>query len=218
MKQDASYFEVVARRLLDDQPDWDAINLLDDQAKFQEGIKIAQACMDDYYYMNGKTPTANSTSHFWRSHSWEARDVVLNHLISQSTDNASAWDSLSLIASDLLRAKECMSDELRKWLADVSSDLTKNEEDKKRPRPARRGRNKYVNTVRNEAIKVAAKRLISHGWQPTRHHEIDAERYFLCCIEGGSATDVVGIAHYELTGEKLKYKTVEGIICPVGRV
>ena len=222
MNKVTSYFDGVAHLLLDCQPDWNGINELDGEEKFNAGVAIAVTCMKTYYYMNDKTPAKNYALQYgirsgtrYEIHPNEKAPHLefLDHLISQSVHDKSSWDSLIFIATDLLRDGKPLPTELSMWLADVVEDILKQQkEEKERPRPTRQGRYKVDLAVRNKAMWHAGKELIIHGWNLTRYEVQKGINYEMCCFEGGSAADVVGFAHLELCEEKLKYKTVEGIV------
>ena len=227
MNKVTSYYDEVAHLLLDCQPDWNGINELDGEEKFNAGVAIAVTCMKTYYYMNDKTPAKNYALQYgirsgtrYEIHPNEKAPHLefLDHLISQSVHDKSSWDSLIFISIDLLRIGKPLPTELSMWLADVAEDILKQKEEQERPRPTRRGRYKVDLAVRNEAIRVAANELVSHGWNLSRYEVQNGIRYDMCCVEGGSAADVVGIAHFELCEETLMYKTVEGILrSPAGK-
>ena len=206
MNKVLAYFDEVAHLLLGRQPDWNEIEKLDDEEKFREGVEIAKMRMHTYYVMNGKTPAENYAL-LYRVRSGRAQKTLLERLISESEKSRSAYNSLKYIVIDLLRETVPLPAELSIWLADVVDDRQKKE--KRRSRPKKQGKNKEDNAIRNSAIRVVANELISHGWNASRY--MDA-KYFMCCIEGGSAADVAGVAHNELCGDNLKYKTIEGII------
>jgi len=122
----------------------------------------------------------------------------LSVLIWCSRKVAGAWDSVSLIAQDLLREGECLPPELAGWVADRLAG--------RRPRPARRGRDPDENFERDWAIVDAVQWLVHNGFTATRGAIRD--RAWLpaeACSEGGSACDAVAVA------ATMSYKNVERI-------
>ena len=133
----------------------------------------------------------------------DGRDEFLHGLIVESPDTKLAWDSVNLIAENLLRGEESLPAELRKWIADVQSDQRKRRNEKRRPRPSKGG-SRHAN--RDWVICGAIQYVGTlYDLPPTRNGAGPEE----CCAEGGSACDVVGQAAF---GETAKaYKNVERI-------
>ena len=131
------------------------------------------------------------------------RDEFLHRLIVESADSKLAWESVKLIAENLLRGKEPLPAELRTWIADVLSDLHRQKKDKRRPRPSKGG-SREAN--RDWVICGAIHHIgLRFGLPPTRNGAGPEE----CCAEGGSASDVVGRAAFDATLNA--YKNTERI-------
>ena len=116
----------------------------------------------------------------------DGRSGFLQRLLVGSGETRLAWDSVSLIAQELLRAGEALPAELAEWVADVLEG--------KHPRPSKgalptRGRDRQIYL----AVAHVAERF---DLKPTRRRKpIEGGELPICCAEGGSACDVVGAAY-----------------------
>ena len=131
------------------------------------------------------------------------RNDFLHDLIAESGNNKTAWDSVKLIAEDLLRDAEQLPDALADWLADVLSDQGKPKKDQRRPRPAKGG---SPDANRDWVICGAVNHVGMRFNLPPTRNGAGPEK---CCAEGGSACDVVGRAIFGATLHA--YKNVERI-------
>ena len=131
------------------------------------------------------------------------RDEYLQGLIVESADNKLAWDSVKLIAENLLRGEKPLLVELRQWVADILSDQYKQTKDKCRPRPAEGGSSK---ANRDWVICGAIHHIgLRFDLPPTRNNAGPDK----CCAAGGPACDVVGAAAFE--ADIITYKNTERI-------
>lgn len=137
--------------------------------------------------------TAEAMARLWRDRSPSTRDAYLRDLIWCSEEIMLAWDSVSLIAQQLLRGGESLPAELAGWVADHLAG--------KRPRPTRRGQDPDANLARDRGIVDALQWLAQNGFRATRSKNRGSRASF----EGGSACDAVGVA------ANLSYSGVERI-------
>ena len=150
----------------------------------------------------GESPAETRARHY-RILPERARGEFLHGLIVDSAESKMAWDSVKLIAEELLRAKDHLPDELAAWIADVLFDHRKPKKEQRRPRPATGG-SKDAN--RDWVICGAIHHIgIRFNLLPTRNGGGPPK----CCAEGGSACDVVGLAF--LGGSLKAYKNAERI-------
>ena len=121
----------------------------------------------------------------------ELRERFIRVLIRHSETDKRGWESLSLIAQNLLRKREPLTPVLADWLADVLEDT--------KGRPVTRGR-----PPQDPLLAVLIARMMQIiadqcGLNPTRNltKNVGAQRQLYLpkpCFEGGSAGDVVGVA------------------------
>ena len=131
------------------------------------------------------------------------RSDFLCDLVAESTSNKMAWDTVKLIAENLLRAGESLPAELREWLADVLSDIRGPKANQRCPRPTKGG---SPEANRDWVFCMAVHHVgVRFNLPATRDGDVSAK----CCAVGGSAVDVVGRA---LFGATVKgYKNSERI-------
>ena len=175
----------------------------DDMTDFEQHVQIAARIIKDSPDVFGKTPAEGAAKLYETVTNAIDRPFTefLDALIKQSNKDEGAYDTLNLIAGRLLMSKEQLPDELSVWLGSVILD--------KLPRPISRGRKSETNYTRNRAIKLAVDTLVARGLQPTRH---SPSGYNPCRAASGSACDAAGIAYERVTGDRLNYKTVEGVL------
>ncbi len=149
--------------------------------------------------------------------------VRLANLMEESKRTTAFWDATLIVAAKLIQSGN-LPDELRPWVADVLMDLLAERDQKSRPRPSRPGPNPDLTHFRNAAL-VEALLHVTEGAEfrlrPTRgdakkayqfSSETEAADPALCCREGGSACDVVGVAWNRMgLGPEVKYKTMENL-------
>ena len=100
-------------------------------------------------------------------------------------------------------------------MADVLDDDKKT--NKKRPRPTKRGPREDTNLSRDEALYFAYLQMCVLGFNKFRSTSEKNEGDYACSYEGGSSIDIVGVAYEKISGKKLKYKTIEGIVLRLSR-
>ena len=159
---------------------------------FNAAVDIARDCLRQEHENWGAT-SAEGMARLYRRRDPNTRVAFIRDLVWCSEEIAFAWDSLNLIARDLLRDGEQLPTELAEWVADRL--------DTNRPRPSRRGQDPDAKVNRNRAVMVAVRHLTRQGMTATRNKG-GLNR---ACFEGGSACDAVGVA------ANLSYKTVESI-------
>ena len=125
------------------------------------------------------------------------RGPYLRNRITESETSREAWDSLCLIARDLLKKGHPLPEELGQWVAQVLDDLV--HPPAAQPRPP---------TGDSNARKKVLIYMLIHsfvenfGLNPTRGNATNLPE---CCAQGGTACDVVGRA------ANLNYKNAEKI-------
>ena len=167
-----------------------------DEATFQTVVGIARQTIREETEFWGSTP-AEGMALLYKRRSVETQEAFLRDLIWCSDEIAVAWDSLKLIARDLLRGGESLPAELAEWLAGMLAE--------EKLRPTRKGQDPDGQVFRNRAIMVAVRYLTKLGFKATRNIRQKDTHLPHCCFEGGSACDVVGVA------EGMNYKAVERI-------
>ena len=167
-----------------------------DEATFQTVVGIARKTIREETEFWGSTP-AEGMALLYKRRSVETREVFLRDLIWCSVKIAAAWDSLKLIARDLLRGGESLPAELAEWLAGMLAE--------EKLRPTRKGQDPDGQVLRNRAIMVAVRHLTKLGINATRNIRQKDKHLPHCCFEGGSACDAVGVA------EGMNYKAIERI-------
>ena len=159
---------------------------------FQAAVDIARNVLRHECEAWGTTG-AESMARLYKRRAVDSRESFLRDLVWCSEEITVAWDSLNLIAQDLLRAGEPLPAQLAAWVADNLAG--------ERSRPTGRGQDPDAKVSRNHAVMVAVRHLANQGITATRNKP-GLNR---ACLEGGSACDAVGIA------ANLSYKAVEGI-------
>ena len=163
-----------------------------DEKKFNQFVEVARDVLRQERDLWGETPAA-VMARLYKRRAPETRADFLRDMFWCSDEITVAWDSLSLIAQEILRDGESLPAELAEWVADRLAG--------KKPRPTQRGQDSDAKSNRNRSVMVAVRYLVSQGMTATRNKtEVDH-----ACFEGGSACDAVGLA------AKLGYKTVEKI-------
>ena len=113
-----------------------------DEAEFQRRVAYTyQAFLSQHQHQFGETPAETRARIFRKVLPKRGRDDFLRDLIAESVNTKLAWDSVKLIAEDLLRDGEQLPDALAKWVADMLSDhgrRKKTGDDRARPRAVRR--------------------------------------------------------------------------------
>ena len=176
----------------------------DDMTDFEQHVQIAVAIIQDAPDVFGNTPAEGVARLYETVTNRIERPCteLLVALIEQSDNYTGAYDTLNLVAGRLLMSKQQLPDELSVWLGSV---ILGN-----RKPPMRRGRKSETNYTRNRALKLAADTLVARGLQPTRT-SLPGE-HNPCTAGGGTACDAAGIAYERVTGDRLNYKTVEGVL------
>ena len=153
-----------------------------DEAAFKDAVEVARGIIDERLETNGET-AAEWLGRLYELRPAELRGALLNDLMYCSTKIAAAWDGLELIAGKLRREGQPFPPDLARWLQD-------------RPRrPTKRGPDPDGDLPRKLAVAVAIRYLARCGWKPvTRKVPRNNKKLTLCCVEGGSACDVVGVA------------------------
>ena len=111
-----------------------------DEAEFQRRVAYTdQAFLSQHQHQFGETPAETRARIFRKVLPKRGRDDFLRDLIAESVNTKLAWDSVKLIAEDLLRDGEQLPDALAEWVADVLADIAKPRKDRRRPRPTKGG-------------------------------------------------------------------------------
>ena len=129
-------------------------------------------------------------------------------------DRQSAYDALRAMASTLLSKHKKMPENLESFSADVLADrhLIDNTPIKNLSRPTKRGPNKDTNLSRDKALRHTFSEICSMGFKHFRFISKKNKGDFACSYKGGSCIDILGVAYEKISGIKLKYKTIEGIV------
>ena len=175
-----------------------------DEAEFQRRVAYTySAFLSQHQHQFGATPAETRARIFRKVLPKRGRDDFLRDLIAESVNTKLAWDSVKLIAEDLLRDGEQLPYALAKWVADVLSDHGKAKKDRRRPRPTKGG---SPETNHYWVICGAIQYIGTlYNLPPTRNGGGPGE----CSAEGGSACDIVGRAVF---GKHLQaYKNTERI-------
>ena len=175
-----------------------------DEAEFQRRVAYTySAFLSQHQHQFGETPAETRARIFRKVLPKRGRDDFLRDLIAESVNIKLAWDSVKLIAEDLLRDGEQLPDALAEWVADVLADIAKPRKDRRRPRPTKGG---SPETNHYWVICGAIQYIGTlYNLPPTRNGGGPGE----CCAEGGSACDIVGRAVF---GKHLQaYKNAERI-------
>ena len=155
-----------------------------DEATFQGYVEFARLNFADYKRDLWKEP-AKGRAYSYRILPPDGRGDFLSGLIEGSGETKLEWDSVSLIAQELLREGEPLPAELAEYVADVLEG--------KRPRP---NKGPMATSRRDATIFLAVDHVAQRfHLNPTRRRKpVEREALPHCCAEGGSACDVVGAA------------------------
>ena len=126
-----------------------------------------------------------------------------------------AYDTLAYMSSLLRLGPRPIPDALSDFAHDVLEDTSKDETDKKRPRPTKRGRRIDTNLARDYGLCYTYDQMLHWGYikfrieKKDKDHDEDEKH---CSYRGASTIDIVGCAYEQETGEKFTYSRLEQII------
>ena len=163
---------------------------------FEGAVEIARDIIRQQIELSGTSPSENF-ARFYQIRPAETRAAYLRDLLWCSEQIVVAWDSVNLIAVDLLQKGELLPTELGKWVADRLNG--------QRQRPTKRGRAPDADHARNRGIVDAVQWLVAQGMTATRNGIRNRHKLTNACFEGASACDAVGVAVC------LGYKRIEAI-------
>lgn len=163
------------------------------EQSFQSLVEFVRSSFVDYKRELWEEP-AQGWAYSYKILPPNGRGGFLRRLLVGSGETKLAWDSVSLIAQELLRAGETLPAELAGWVADVLEG--------KRPRPTM---GPQTTSGRDRQIYLAVAHVAERfGLNPTRRRkQMLGAALPICCAKGGSACDVVGAAF------QINYKTTE---------
>ena len=126
-----------------------------------------------------------------------------------------AYDTIACMSSLLRLGPRPIPDALSDFAHDVLEDTIKDETDKKRPRPTKRGRRIDTNLARDYGLCYTYEQMLNWGYIRFRIEKKDKdndedEKY--CSYKGASTIDIVGCAYEKVTGKKVTYSRMEQII------
>ena len=144
----------------------------------------------------------------YRQMSARGQEDLLQTLMQLSKDDPTAGEAVAAIARDLCGKQGRAPRQLMTGLVQLL--------DSKGGRPTTRRRNQNGHVMRNRAFVIAILVLSRKGLKPTRNMTQGQTDVVACSFEGGSASDVVGLAAArvyakELKNKPLAYKTIERI-------
>ena len=192
-----------------------------DEVRFRETVDRASKCLE--IMLASTTTEAEMLARFYMEQCGGRKNVskIVEDLINISAQKSTKaepheqqldYDTLLRMASIILRSPREMDENLRFFIADVIDDTFLDKDKKKRPRPTLRGPNKDTNFHRNQILRTVHHMMVTYGFNKFRSESKKNEGDFACSYKGGSGIDVLGVAYYEVTGKRLSYKTIEGIV------